>query len=177
MGRSEAWGTIRRLAAQMHGYRCYICRIPTAATAEHVQARANDGSNHLDNIRLACPYCNSKKGKRNLEEFLASRDWELPHPPDLEQTVTEMLAARFGWGRGRSGIVSTGSTNAKLKLEGGDAFVLVRADKRDPWMTIRLGSADHPRVTRYAYDFLARHFTPPKPRRRRPPKSAFAKRR
>lgn len=165
---------MRSIAARRDGYRCCYCRVPTAATIEHVDARSKGGSNWADNLMLACPYCNRKKGDRPLERFLAEEGWKLVRP-ELPGTVKEMLKQCFAWERG-TGVVSSGSTNAKLELSNEEAILLVRAHKTDAWQRLRLGRADTPAVTQAAWDFLTRHDTPTRPRRRRPPKRAYARR-
>ena len=40
-------------------------------TIDHVVARAKGGSDHLDNLQLLCGACNSTKGVKTQEEFLA----------------------------------------------------------------------------------------------------------
>ena len=44
---------------------------------EHIQARANGGSNRLGNLTLACQPCNQAKGKQDVKEFLADRPQRL----------------------------------------------------------------------------------------------------
>ena len=40
-------------------------------TIDHVVARSRGGSDHLDNLQLLCGACNSTKGAKTQEEFLA----------------------------------------------------------------------------------------------------------
>ena len=40
-------------------------------TVDHVVAQAKGGSDHLDNLQLLCGACNSMKGVRSQEEFIA----------------------------------------------------------------------------------------------------------
>jgi DNA-directed RNA polymerase subunit RPC12/RpoP len=175
MGSQATWASLRSLVAKRDGYRCRYCRVPTAATIEHVEARSQGGSSWADNLVLACPYCNRKKGTRDVALFLATEDWRLT-PPPLPTSTVEMLHTFFAI-KPESKIISTGSTNAKLELSGDDVSVLVRAHKRDQWRRMQLGPESNPAVAGAAWDFLTRHDTPPQPRRRRPPKSAFVKKR
>ena len=39
---------------------------------DHKIARAKGGTDHLENLQLLCPACNSKKGTRSQEEFIAA---------------------------------------------------------------------------------------------------------
>lgn len=176
-GHADTWAGLRRLVAKRDGFSCVYCGVPTAATIEHVAPRsANGGSDH-ENLRLACPHCNSTKRDQPVDEFLKSGAWRIPTPPDLPGTVREMLLSKFGWEGQSGGLVSTGSSNAKLKLAAGQVVLLVRAGKRDEWHQIQIGREDHPHVVAASYDFLAHHYTPQKPRRKKPPKHVFVARR
>jgi hypothetical protein len=145
--------------------------VPTAATIEHLQARTKGGSHWSPNLALACPYCNQRKSNRELPDFLASGDWKLARP-DLPEHTRDMLRDYFGWSQGR-GMVSSGTTNSRLELRGGQVYVLVRPHSQAPWKRIQLGPETDPRVTAAAWEFLARHFTPPKPKPKRPPRAVF----
>jgi hypothetical protein len=150
---------LRRLVARMHGYRCYLCGVPTAATIEHVLARKGGGRSGLENLQLACPYCNSTKGDRPVSEFLAEEKHLIPPPDDLPASMKDMLAKCYGVHK-RAGVISTGTPNAKLELTAGVACALVRAGSRDSWHRFVLGEADDPRVVWAAWDYLRRHNTP-----------------
>ena len=77
----------QRLRAAVHqGFRCYYCGLPVwiedpggfaaryrlttrqaghlRCTAEHLQARADGGSNRRDNVVAACFHCNSRRHRR-----------------------------------------------------------------------------------------------------------------
>jgi hypothetical protein len=155
---------MRRIAARVDGPRCCYCRVPTAATIEHVQARTKGGTTWLDNLRLACPYCNRRKGNRPIERFLAEKGFELPRPSDLPSTTPEMLDECFGWDRG-SGLVATGWSNSKLEVSRGRVTILVRTDKEAEWMRYPLGDASSEAVAQASWDFLTRHDTPSNPKR------------
>jgi len=40
-------------------------------TVDHIVPQKKGGSDHLDNLQLLCGACNSKKGKRSMEELIA----------------------------------------------------------------------------------------------------------
>lgn len=168
----EVWEATRKIAARRDGYRCRYCKVPTAATIEHMVARSKSGGSSMDNLCLACPYCNSRKGDRPLEAFLEQQLFKLARPA-MPETTREMLSNFFGWNEG-TGWVSTGSTNAKLQIKGGKVSLMVRAGKTDAWHEFILGALDHPKVTLASWEFLARHFTPKKPKKKIP-KSVWAK--
>ena len=53
---------------------CAGCRVMFPfrnMTVDHVVPQSKSGSDHLDNLQLLCGACNSKKGTRSQEEFLA----------------------------------------------------------------------------------------------------------
>ena len=61
--RSELQAEVRRRA----GNRCEYCRLPQAAFGrpfhiEHIIAKQHGGQTDLENLALACWYCNLKKG-------------------------------------------------------------------------------------------------------------------
>jgi hypothetical protein len=173
--KSATWASLRAIVADRDGYRCHYCHVPTATTIEHVRARTRGGGSYVDNLVLACPYCNRKKGTRDIVDFLAAEDWRL-HPPTLPSTTAEMLNTFFGIADGTK-LISTGSTNAKLSIENSLVSVLVRARAQDQWRTMILGDINRAAVVGAAWDFLTRHDTPAHPRKHRPPPSAFARKR
>lgn len=70
----------------IHGDQCYYCRIPVwmdvagpddphwqrSATIDHVVPLAEGGTNDLDNLVLACKWCNNHKGSTPEDHF---RKW------------------------------------------------------------------------------------------------------
>jgi 5-methylcytosine-specific restriction endonuclease McrA len=50
---------------------CGVCNV--ALQIEHVSSRARGGSNRVSNRTLACVPCNTEKGARPVEEFLAGK--------------------------------------------------------------------------------------------------------
>lgn len=155
---SDTWEALRALVARRDGYRCIYCQVPTGATIEHVTARIAEGGHDAENLRLACPSCNSRKGAEPLASWLAREGWRMDLPPDLEPTTEQMIAARFG-GLSESGSLTTGSTNARLLMIEGIVRLEVRVGKKHPWKPFDLGPQDNPVVVRASYDFLRRHHT------------------
>ena len=53
--------------------RCAYCGSAERLTLDHVVALANGGSHTEDNLVVACKSCNSSKGQKPLEEWIATR--------------------------------------------------------------------------------------------------------
>lgn len=165
MGLSESRRAMREVAAKRFGYRCHYCGVPTGATIDHVIARASDDAeratvNQLDNLRLACPYCNFSKGDRPAEEWLAAGGARL-EPPPLPGSVGEMVRQCFRITRDEDGAVTTGSINARLIIDDPRGVIIhVRPGRRYDWHEVVLGDAAEPRVVHASWDFLRRHLTP-----------------
>lgn len=156
----------QRAIAAMSKMRCHYCNVPTAATIDHIHPRSGGGGSWMANLVLACPYCNTRKGKRPVEEFIASGDWKLERPP-MPETMDAMLAEHFGIEPKASAVqqVRTGSPHARLELREGQAALLVRPSAKHSWTRFDLGPCDHPGVIAAAWDFLRRHHTPSKPQK------------
>lgn len=144
------------MIARRDGYRCKYCHVPTAATIEHMKPLSKGGRSRAENLCLACPYCNNHKGERLADEFFESGDWRLDAPSSLPETVSDLVADRYGAGEK----VMTGSHHARLYIEEGQVILLVRPSKHEEWQRVRLGKENHPRVVAASYDFLERHYTP-----------------
>jgi len=59
--------TLRKQVAERAGDRCEYCRFPQHVTLltfemEHIVAEKHGGRTCLENLALACPYCNRAKG-------------------------------------------------------------------------------------------------------------------
>lgn len=65
------------IAKRDGGYFCFYCKCQldfladSGPEADHKIPRSRGGSNHLDNLVLSCRSCNTKKGARTTEEYLA----------------------------------------------------------------------------------------------------------
>jgi 5-methylcytosine-specific restriction endonuclease McrA len=58
---------LRRFVAHRAKEQCEYCRFPQAASLfafeiEHIIAEKHDGATEVNNLALACPYCNRFKG-------------------------------------------------------------------------------------------------------------------
>lgn len=63
----------RREIAKRDGWKCYLCGLVltySTSTLDHVLPLTRGGSHSLENAKLACDGCNSKKGNRTPEEYL-----------------------------------------------------------------------------------------------------------
>lgn len=82
-------GVLFRLAEQ-YGWICWYCGIPlrssgkwgeqrridkVAAHLDHVIPKCAGGSNDIENLALACPFCNMAKGGASVDEFLQWLDY------------------------------------------------------------------------------------------------------
>lgn len=51
---------------------CYCGAKDTPLNVEHIHPRAKGGTNRISNLAIACVACNTKKGARSIEDFLAN---------------------------------------------------------------------------------------------------------
>ncbi|WP_217924743.1 HNH endonuclease [Miltoncostaea oceani] len=157
---TDVWMALRSIVAARDGMRCIYCKVPTAATLEHVDARSRHGGHHAENLRLACPSCNSRKRDEEINTWMAREGWRLPAPPPLPATVSEMVRTLYIPTFKAPGYANSGSTNSRLRIDDQRVCLLeVRPGRPYPWEIIRLGLEDHPRVVLGSYDFLRRHNT------------------
>lgn len=73
--------TLIEMLGERDGWSCRYCEVrlqgdPSVAYpyADHVVAKSKGGPDHIDNRVLACRSCNSTKGAKSAEEFLAYRE-------------------------------------------------------------------------------------------------------
>lgn len=152
---------LRKLAGFMDGKKCCYCSVPTLATIEHVDAFTDGGRTHIDNLKIACPYCNTRKGRKTLEQFQAEKGWLLEIPDNLPENTRDMICQEFGdIGNYPERIVQTGSRNSQLLLKDNQVWIRIRAGRKDKnWEVLLLGDENNPKVARASYDFLKRHYT------------------
>ena len=63
---------LREYLLEKWGRQCAYCDAKDVPLQiEHIQPKAQGGSNRASNLTLACPCCNQKKAARSIEEFLA----------------------------------------------------------------------------------------------------------
>lgn len=65
------------------------------ATREHLIRTADGGNNTAENIAMACFYCNSRRGQRAPEEWIAERGGEPPADTDGCVTYGSILGKTF----------------------------------------------------------------------------------
>ena len=152
---SQTQTSLRRMVARRDGYSCHYCRVPTAATIEHMDPLGGGGRSNSANLRLACPFCNTRKGERGADEFIDSGDWRR----DADQ-IPEDFSLWLTTNYGQADLVKTGSIHAQLLIEREIVYLLVRPSKKEDWLKVKLGAKDHPRVIAAAIDFLERHYAP-----------------
>lgn len=157
MGMKDLRGLVSR---NSEGMRCCYCGIPTAATIEHLNPRASGGKSKLDNIALACPYCNTRKGKMQPQDFMDSGRWKVEIPV-MPASAEDMLFDYFEW---KGGTLLTGSSHARAEIRDNYIIIMIRPNNKYDWTVINLGDIKHPKAIAFAYEFLVRHYTPPKPK-------------
>ena len=62
----------REYVSVRDGWRCTFCGRRVSRRTRHIDhsvSRANGGTNHLNNLRLACSECNLSKGPLNAKQF------------------------------------------------------------------------------------------------------------
>jgi hypothetical protein len=88
---TKAWYTPMKLAVRLGTTRCHYCDVELnfsdephtltrRATIDHQTPRARGGSNHLNNLVLACSECNSHKQRRPYLDFLFETMWRKTLP-------------------------------------------------------------------------------------------------
>lgn len=66
--------SVREYLLEKWGRKCAYCASEDVPLQiEHIQARANGGSDNVGNLTLACQPCNQQKGKIPIEQFLAKK--------------------------------------------------------------------------------------------------------
>jgi 5-methylcytosine-specific restriction enzyme A len=62
-GLGSDWQRVRRIAVARQPY-CAECDATSDLTGDHIVPRSEGGTNTLDNVRVLCRSCNSRKSKR-----------------------------------------------------------------------------------------------------------------
>jgi len=75
---------IREYLLEKWGRECAYCgEQDTPLQIEHIDPKANGGSNRISNLTLACQPCNKEKGRQSLADFFASSKRLKHHQPRL----------------------------------------------------------------------------------------------
>jgi len=78
---------LREYLLEKWGRVCAYCGVKDVSLQiEHIQARANGGSNRVSNLTLACEPCNVKKGTQDIRDFLKGK------PDTLERALAHAKA-------------------------------------------------------------------------------------
>lgn len=75
---------LKRIKAKLfdgaHRKECFYCRTALPfdkATVDHVIPKSGGGSTSIANSVVACKKCNSKKGRKDFDEYVKSCRWRL----------------------------------------------------------------------------------------------------
>ncbi len=80
---------VREYLLEKWGRKCTYCgKQDVPLQVEHIDPRANGGSNRIWNLCLACEKCNLAKGKKDIREFLKKK-------PDLLRKILAQAKASF----------------------------------------------------------------------------------
>lgn len=78
---------VREYLLEKWGRKCAYCsKEGVPLQIEHIQARANGGTDRISNLCLACEKCNQKKGTQDLKDFLKGK-------PDLASRILKQAKA------------------------------------------------------------------------------------
>lgn len=78
---------VREYLLEKGGRKCAYCsKENVPLQVEHIQARANGGSDRVSNLCLACEKCNLKKGTKDIRDFLKGK-------PDLASRILKQAKA------------------------------------------------------------------------------------
>jgi HNH endonuclease len=115
---------LRRQVIQRAGSECEYCRFPQGATLlafemEHIVAEKHGGKTSLENLALACPYCNRAKGTD-----LGSIDLETNQLTPFFNPRTQRWEDHFKF---------EGATIASLTAEGRVTVLILQFNSSDRW--------------------------------------------
>jgi 5-methylcytosine-specific restriction endonuclease McrA len=75
---------VREYLLEKWGRECAYCgEKDTPLQIEHIDPKANGGSNRISNLTMACQPCNQEKGRQSLAEFFATSKRLKNHQPRL----------------------------------------------------------------------------------------------
>ncbi|MEG3877677.1 RNA-guided endonuclease IscB [Microcoleus sp. herbarium7] len=78
---------VREYLLQKWGRKCTYCsKEGVPLQIEHIQARANGGTDRVSNLCLACEKCNLKKGTKDIRDFLKDK-------PDLVSRILKQASS------------------------------------------------------------------------------------
>jgi len=81
---------IREYLLEKWGRECAYCgEKDTPLQIEHIDPKANGGSNRISNLTLACNPCNKEKSKQSLADFFASSRRLRSHQSRLESVLKQ----------------------------------------------------------------------------------------
>jgi 5-methylcytosine-specific restriction endonuclease McrA len=81
---------IREYLLEKWGRECAYCgEKDTPLQIEHIDPKANGGSNRISNLTLACDPCNKEKGRQSLVDFFASCKRLKKHQPRLDRVLKQ----------------------------------------------------------------------------------------
>jgi hypothetical protein len=150
---SRSWAAARDIIADRDGPYCHYCRVPTAATVEHLHPRSKDGEHGLRNTVLACPYCNATRGNEDLLSWRGRRGWKIDPPAvkDYEELLAYYPKSVHGQ------YLYTGNTNSRVKIQDGRAIIQVRSGRGYEWRQVWTGSTSNPQHLIALWLFMRRH--------------------
>ena len=90
----------KRLAIMIRdGMGCVFCGIGVEAgevmTLDHLTPHSHGGTNHAENLVLACRRCNSARGNRSVEEFAEKVAGYLNHGITAEAIISHIETTRI----------------------------------------------------------------------------------
>lgn len=81
---------VREYLLEKWGRECAYCaETDTPLQIEHIEPRANGGSNRVSNLTLACGPCNTEKGRQSLAEFFATSKRLKKHQSRMDRVLTQ----------------------------------------------------------------------------------------
>lgn len=63
----------RQDVKERDGFACVACGSEESLSIDHVLPRALGGSDDMSNLQTLCRWCNTSKGTKTMDEWMASR--------------------------------------------------------------------------------------------------------